>query len=141
MIEVDVTDAVAADVEADILRRIEKGAHDGLVAIAMVAQATVQQSILKGPKTGRLYKRGSRAHRASAPGEAPANDFGFLAASLRVDAPAPQEVNLRETAPYAAFLEYGTRNMKARPHFRVGCEKAGKDGGKIIAAAVDAALR
>lgn len=70
------------------------------------------------PKTGREYKRGKkgqRVHRASAPGEAPAVDFGHLQNSLDVDVSNPLKGVLSIGAIHGLFLEVGTDRIAPRP--------------------------
>jgi hypothetical protein len=43
--------------------------------------------LMQMPKSGRTYKRGSKSHQASAPGEAPAIDTGNLVNSIEVKHP------------------------------------------------------
>lgn len=102
---------------------------------AMLIQGRARTRILKGPKTGRIYgtvanvtkhaeaqksgnaaqkrKAGGKVHIASAKGQAPANETGNLARSIKV-VKAVQRGNKWEAkviadAPYAAALEFGTR--------------------------------
>jgi len=84
------------------------------------------QSIARGPKTGKIYNRRGVEHQASAPGEPPATDTGGLIASGRAGA----EINGDEivgvvewTAPHAQHLEYGTRKMAARPFANPAIER------------------
>ena len=77
--------------------------------------------IQKGAKSGITYKKynPSRTHTASAPGQAPASDTGFLASQITMD------VNVKpngtvvgqiiSAAPYSKHLEFGTVNMTERP--------------------------
>lgn len=95
-----------------------------------VAQEVVRQTeevrnevirlILDTPKTGRLYpRRGGKMHQASAPGEAPANDYGRLLNSIRTDYDLTTCVGtVTASTKYAAFLEYGTARMAPRPYMR-----------------------
>lgn len=70
---------------------------------------------MEGIRTGRVYMRGSVMHQASAPGEMPAVDTGYLKNSIT----AIREGRLRWVvavgAEYGIWLEYGTENMAARP--------------------------
>lgn len=43
----------------------------------------VKQRMVNSPRSGRTYKRGTRTHKASAPGEPPAPDTGDLLKSVR----------------------------------------------------------
>ena len=109
------------------LQQIPKAVHSGLVrAIATSALSldkSMKEMIQRGPKTGRVYKRGNVLHRASAPGEPPASDTGRLASSI---SPQFHDNGLRATigvhevsrVRYATFLEFGTRRMLPRPFVR-----------------------
>lgn len=63
--------------------------------------------ISRGSPTGRLYKRGAKTHRASAPGQPPATDTGTLVRSVFVDK-MPGAVVVGSNLVYAAHLERGT---------------------------------
>lgn len=67
------------------------------------------------PRSGREYKRGSRVHQASAPGEAPGVDTGNLQNSIQVEFPSPIKGVLTIGAEYAQFLEDGTGRIAPRP--------------------------
>lgn len=88
----------------------------GVAACAMIIRNEVLRLLQKGPKTGRLYKRRSVMHRASAPGEAPATDTGALVRSVMMDV---LEVSLEAIVSvgtiYAKMLEFGTLLMGKRP--------------------------
>lgn len=141
MISIEVQESITKELERDLQGRIDAGVLNGLRALALIAQGHAQQAVLHGPKTGRIYKRGARTHRASAPGEAPANDFGFLAQSLKIEVTQKLVVDLRALAPYAVHLEYGTRKMAARPFLRPAAEKAGQRSREIFDAYISEALR
>lgn len=72
--------------------------------------------IFNPPKTGRIYIFNGREHQASAPGESPANRTGRLARSGDYKVKSFNEMRVGETAPYAGYLEHGTRRIKPRPH-------------------------
>jgi len=95
-----------------------------------------KQLIIKGPKTGRLYriKGRSRRHRASAPGEAPANLTGALQKSLDFKIKGADSLEFgsnpnkfggltEATANYAKVLEEGNRRIKKRPFIRPTVKK------------------
>lgn len=103
--------------------KMKNGVKDGLLALALMAQGEAQKSILRGPKTGRVYKRGKGFHQASAPGEAPANDLGFLANNVKAEMTDDLVASTFSLAPYSVHLEYGTRKMAARPFLRPAVEK------------------
>ena len=86
---------------------------------------------LTGPKSGKLYPRrgktrrgGRRMHRASAPGEAPATDSGFLMSGIRAHMQSSTTGVITIAAPYAIWLEEGTRFMLPRPFIRPAIDGA-----------------
>lgn len=143
MIEVEIKVEGAKDKSASEIGLIEKAIMDGLMATALVGQGYAQKSILRGKKTGYLYPRGKRTHQASAPGQPPANDTGFLANNIKaeVNQTEPMTVELRSLAPYSVHLEYGTTKMAARPFLRPAGWQAGVQGEKIVKQFVQAASK
>lgn len=108
--------------------RVRQAAMRAVVGATEAILSRGTALIMEPPKTGRIYKRGGRAHQASAPGQAPANDYGFLAASAI--AVYPQQGDLFQvvgfanwTREYASFLELGTARMAARPFARVALDE------------------
>ena len=71
------------------------------------------KKIQSDPKSGRTYMRynPTRQHKASAPGEAPATDTGYLVSQIKVKAVKPDEVVVDSQAPYSAYLELGTAEI------------------------------
>lgn len=103
---------VQANVEAELRK--------GLFASAQLVERDAKKSIMSGPKTGRIYRRRSVTHQASAPGEAPANDTGRLVNSITsyLNAAKGNEsfvVAGRGLTKYARWLEFGTAKLAARP--------------------------
>lgn len=88
---------------------------------ALDIEAHAKQA-MSGPRSGRIYKRGSRIHQASAPGEPPAVDTGKLKNSIRSEQIAVTKAIVSASAEYAAYLEFGTRRMAARPYMRPAVE-------------------
>lgn len=124
--------------------KIEAAAQLGLNAIAQQARDAAVMSIMKGPKSGTIYKLydPKRIHQASAPGQAPAQDQGGLSGSIKASAgPTKLTATLVADAPYAVHLEYGTRNMAARPFMAPAVAKVTKTAEKTVRAFVDAALK
>jgi HK97 gp10 family phage protein len=91
--------------------------------------------------TGRLYRRGSftrrhriggqrasgrgtRIHRASAPGQPPAEDSGKLYRNITVRRMGNGSYRVRFGAEYAGYLEFGTGRMRARPFIIPAIERA-----------------
>jgi HK97 gp10 family phage protein len=74
------------------------------------------ESILKGTKSGRVYRRRGITHQASAPGEAPAADLGRLAQSIAIKhTPGSGVARVIVGSRYGRMLEQGTRRMRPRP--------------------------
>lgn len=142
MIEIEIHEEKGRDLPSQFLEKAKKGIADGLMAVALMAQGEAQKSILRGKKTGRIYKRGKKSHQASAPGEAPANDFGFLSNNIKADVDyAEITATLRSLAPYSVHLEYGTRKMAARPFFRPAVENIKPQAKGVIDAYLQAATK
>lgn len=105
-------------------------------------KTTAVTSILTGPKTGIIYKRGDSTHQASAPREAPANDSGHLVGTARteVDADLLEGVVIFGSGEndYAAALEFGREDghIEARPYARPALAEEREKFEDAIAAAV-----
>lgn len=120
----------------DKLQKASKGVAESINRELLIAldasarhvSAEMKRSIAQGPKTGRLYKRRTVTHQASAPGEAPASDTGRLVNSVAtyLERRAKYAVITagRGLARYARMLEFGTAKMAARPFFFVAVEKS-----------------
>jgi phage gpG-like protein len=117
--------------------KAEKELEKAIVATALTVNGDIKKSIQQGPKTGAVYQRGSRTHQASAPGEAPATDTGFLVSSITFTQPETLTAIVASRLPYAYWLEYGTRAMQPRPSWRPAVEK----NTELFQRLVDAALR
>lgn len=91
---------------------------------------------MTGPKSGNVYIRRGRSHQASAPGEAPAVDTGFLINSIQTDA-RETEATITIGAEYAEGLEFGTDDIAARPFVQPAIDSVLKrfDGGGFLAGA------
>lgn len=105
----------------DIERHGEMAVKSSRIALYNIGKENTRyarQLIIRGPKTGRLYriKGRKRRHRASAPGEAPANLTGRLQKSVNFIVNGHDEMKFGDQAEYGLFLELGTRKMKPRPH-------------------------
>jgi len=92
---------------------IQRGVLDAFYEIGRMNQRFLRKSILKRNKTGRLYKFRGRLHRASAPGEFPANRSGKLRKSVDYKVRSNQ-MEFGVSEDYGKYLEEGTKNMKPR---------------------------
>jgi hypothetical protein len=74
------------------------------------------------PKTGAVYG----GHQASAPGEAPAIDYGFLANSVQGYMETATKGGVGIGAEYGPHLEYGTSTIEPRPFMVPAAESVRK---------------
>lgn len=96
----------------------QKGIKNALHEIGSENVFQLRRFIHLPPKSGRLYFFRGRIHRASAPGESPANMTGRLSRTTdyKVRMGGSPQVEFGDTAFYGEYLELGTRNMDPRPH-------------------------
>ena len=130
---------------AALKRRIEAN----LVIAGEIVATEVRRNIQTSPRGGRTYVKThpNRTHVASAAGESPATDLGFLVRSIQVE---PDLANLRvrilslhSIAPYAKRLEFGdlSAGLAPRPFMFKGLQAKKKQAVSIVKNAVNQALR
>lgn len=116
---------------ANLNLQVEKEIQTGLEFSGRRVEEFAKKSILRGQKTGRVYKVGSVLRKSSAAGEAPANQEGTLASSIRSERD-KQKLTVKVAAlakkagqarNYATDLEFGTIRMAARPFLFPALEK------------------
>jgi hypothetical protein len=118
-------------------------------ASLLMVQNEARRSIQKGPKSGRVYKKGGVTHQASAPGQAPATDTGHLVSHVN-----HKQQGLRGTVgihelkqvKYARRLEFGGRDKRGvyiapRPFLRPAYKKMQKKIAKRLARVLPDSLR
>ena len=125
-------------VERAIMRATFKG--------AVLVQKRARSRIMKGPKSGRKYRRGKTVvHQASAPGQPPANDTGNLQKSILVVqgefSQGVAHASIEVHAKYAADLELGTRFMEARPYLAPSLKESIKEINVMLKDEVKKALK
>lgn len=89
---------------------------------------TAVTSINQGAKSGVTYElyNPRRTHTASAAGQPPATDTGFLVNNIVITmdlADKGLSVNVESRADYSSFLEFGTSKMAARPFMQPALEE------------------
>ena len=93
---------------------------------ALLVEGSAKESIQRGIKSGKTYRRGGVVHQASAEGEAPAPDTGFLVSNITHQFAKKGKTKASKVlskANYSEFLEFVTRNMGARPFLQPALEK------------------
>jgi hypothetical protein len=97
----------------DLENRTERSIRQSFYKIGTQLMKEARRSIIQGPKTGRVYriKGRKRRHRASAPGEPPANLFGNLQKSVNFEVRGSKEMIFGagndSDVKYARILELG----------------------------------
>ena len=129
---------------AALKRRIEAN----LVIAGEIVATEVRRNIQTSPRGGRTYVKThpNRTHIASAAGESPATDLGFLVRSIQTE-PDMQNLRIRilslhSIAPYAKRLEFGdlSAGLAPRPFMFKGLQAKKKQAISIVKNAVNQAL-
>lgn len=130
---------------AVLQRRLEAN----LVIAGELVATEVRRNIQKSPRGGKTYVKTNpnRVHKASAAGESPATDLGFLVRSIQMqpdlDNLRVQVVSLATIAPYAKRLEFGdlSKGLQPRPFMFKGLQAKKQKAIDIVQRAVNQALR
>lgn len=96
-------------------------------------------SIVSNPRAGDSVKRynPTRTVRISKEGDPPAGDTGFLASNINLIVDGDGlGASIESQAKYSAFLEFGTRDMRARPFLQPALEKGRRKYKQMFAKAV-----
>jgi HK97 gp10 family phage protein len=134
-IEITGTQEVAKALKA-YGKRAEVEIGKAVTATAMQVDGEIKRAIQRGPKSGRVYNRRGVTHQASAPGQAPATDTGSLVSSITFKQVNRLTAEVESRLDYAAFLEFGTQKMGARPAWVPAIEKARPDFARRVAEAI-----
>lgn len=103
-----------------VIAALRQAAFRGVVRGTEAVKTRMVERIQQPPKTGRIYKRNTVSHQASAPGESPASDTGRLAQSVTTTYdPANITGFVNVATTYAEALEFGTPRIAPRPYARV----------------------
>ena len=130
---------------AALKRRIEAN----LVIAGEIVATEVRRNIQTSPRGGRTYVKThpNRTHIASAAGESPATDLGFLVRSIQTE-PDMQNLRIRilslhSIAPYAKRLEFGdlSAGLAPRPFMFKGLDAKKQQAIRIVQNAVNQAVR
>ena len=130
---------------AALQRRLEAN----LVIAGELVATEVRRNIQKSPRGGKTYVKTNpnRVHKASAAGESPATDLGFLVRSIQMqpdlDNLRVQVVSLSTIAPYAKRLEFGdlSKGLQPRPFMFKGLQAKKQKAIDIVQRAINQAVR
>ena len=106
-----------------------------------------RKEILKRNKTGRLYKIGNKLHRASAPGEFPANLSGKLRRGIDYTVRGHNQMEFGDRAKHGVYLEMGTKTalgvtkMELREHIIRTVQERGEDFANALLYHVDRKIK
>lgn len=137
---------VSIDGTKSVAQAMKKFDDESLKVIQGVIDSSAQnirnfaiRSIKNSPATGRTYKRGNITHTASSAGNPPKTDTGNLVGSISASV-GNLEAEIGAYANYSSHLEFGTRNMKARPFMFPAMEQERKNFFKRMDRAVKSAV-
>ena len=111
---------------AEVIKDYTSDAKQLVGRAATLVRNTAVESILQGAKSGVTYSKYNprRTHTASAAGEPPASDTGYLANNILVNIDADGfGASVESRADYSSFLEFGTSKMAARPFMQPALEE------------------
>jgi len=128
------------EVFADMSPRYIHATRQTLYRMGKIFYEDAKEATKRGPRSGEGFlprKYGRNIH-VSAPGEPPQRRSGFLRKSLGFNVVGMTVLHVRDDAPYAGWVEDGTRKMAPRPFLkpaittwshlfpRIGAEEMGK---------------
>ena len=133
----------------DLKALVHKRVAASLLIAGKVVATEARRSVQNSPRGGRTYKKYDppRTHKASAAGEAPATDLGFLARSITTEVDEQSltvyVLSAHAIAPYAKVLEYGSMsgNIQPRPFLRPALQAKRKAVTSIVQQAMRKALK
>lgn len=107
------------------IKTTQKGIKSGFFWLGKESHKLMGLATL-GAKHGRWYRYNRTWHRASAPGEAPANRSGKLVRTSMFTVQGHTTCSFGYTQPYGLWLEKGTKKrMKKRPNLIPVAQKTG----------------
>ena len=132
--------------KAEFDKKMNKRFKDTLSNVRRTVRITANEvrntavtSITQNPRAGDSVTRynPTRTIRISKEGDPPASDTGFLASNIHLVMDADQlGASIESRAKYSAFLEFGTRHMRARPFMQPALEQGKRKYKKMFKDAV-----
>jgi|TARA_R100000081_G_scaffold19152_1_gene8018 HK97 gp10 family phage protein len=113
--------------EKRLVKNPEKELKKLVQRSTLLVEGTAKVSILDGG-SGITYQKYNprRQHTASAPGEAPASDTGFLVSNITSNVKKEGTAIVGQivaSAPYSPYLEFGTSTIEPRPFMQPALER------------------
>lgn len=121
--------------------RFKIGIRKALYEIGSENVKYTRRLLTSGNRTGRVYRFRGRNHRASAPGEAPANRSGRLLRSIDYIVRSHKQMEFGDKVLYGKFLELGTSKMEPRPHLKTTVDKLARDAQETLNSWVDKEIK
>ncbi|MDX2277720.1 MAG: hypothetical protein NW206_19895 [Hyphomonadaceae bacterium] len=122
-------------------KQAERALKQGLWRAGQFIRRIIVDGIRSPPKTGRLYKRRSVTHQASAEGEWPAADTGNLMRGVQSkNVPNAIAVDIDSTSAYGPALEFKAPSEGGRPFMSRGYDEGEQGALEIIEDTVAAIL-
>jgi hypothetical protein len=111
----------------DVMKIITQEISDAVQAIPALIENDIKANMNK-PHTGRIYKRRTITHQASAPREAPAIDTGTLVNSFQKKTTDAMHAEIYSNMEYSLALELGRpeHNLEPRPYMVPAAQVAHK---------------
>lgn len=135
----------------DLQRLMHRKIAAALIVAGEVVATEARRNVNDAPRGGKTYRKKNangtyRIHKASAAGEAPATDLGFLVRSITTEVDESSltvyVLSAHAIAPYAKVLEYGSMagGIQPRPFLRPALRKKEKEVTRIVRQAMRKAL-
>ncbi len=123
-VDIDLIDKGVTRALVKLSTRSKSTALDWVEASAKMIEDRAVKNINEGSRTGKLYKRRSVTHQASAVNEFPKTDTGELVKNITTErAGDVVTVGSRESAPHGYWLEFGTTKMEPRPWLKPSADQ------------------
>lgn len=116
----------------ELQRRVPRVVDDAVQAVAREGERIVKQSMQQSPANGIAYDRGAGVHVASSAGNPPRIDTGTLLNSINTNRVKDRVWRVSTGTEYAAWLEFGTERMAARPFMGPMADEISKEAGGIV---------
>ena len=114
-----------------------------LAAFPDLARAGAEAALLTTAETAAASLRATLQPGSgpSAPGEAPSDPEGRIAAAVTAVPDGSGGASVEVALPFARDLEFGTTRMAARPFLRPAAQRAGSDAKALLAKSLAATLK